>query len=48
MVGSLTFKERGDVALRDVVMGMAGWVGLRLEGLRGLFQPSRSHDSMIL
>ena len=30
------FKDRGDVALRDVVTGMVGWVGVGLGDLRGL------------
>ena len=33
------FQVRGDVALRDVVMGMVGWVGVALGELGGLFQP---------
>lgn len=33
------FKNRGDVALRDVVKGQWGWVGVRLGVLRDLFQP---------
>ena len=33
------FKDRGDVALRDVVMGVVGWVGVGLGDCRDLFQP---------
>ena len=33
------FQNREDVALRDVVSGHAGWVGVGLGDLRGLFQP---------
>jgi len=29
----------GDVTLMDVVMGMVGWVGVGLGGLKGLSQP---------
>ena len=29
----------GEVALRDVVMGTVGWVGVGLDDLRGLFHP---------
>ena len=32
-------QEHGDVALRDVVMGIVGWVGVGLGDLRALFQP---------
>ena len=32
------FQSRGDVALRDVVMGMVGWGGLGL-GILVIFQP---------
>lgn len=31
--------NHGDVALRDVVMGMVGWVGAGLGDLSALFQP---------
>jgi len=31
--------ELWDVALRDAVMGMAGWAGVGLGDLRGLLQP---------
>lgn len=33
------FRTHGDVALRAVVMDMVGWVGVRLDDSRGLFQP---------
>jgi len=33
------FQNRGDVALRDVVRGHGGGVGVGLGDLRGLFQP---------
>ena len=39
VVGSPSLEEsqsHGDVALRDVVMGMVGWVGVGLGDLRGL------------
>jgi len=42
VVGSLSmevFHSHGDVALRDVVMGMVGCIGVALSDLRGLFQP---------
>ena len=39
-------QNSGDVALRDVEMGMVGWAGVRLGDLCGLSQPSRSYDSM--
>jgi len=32
-------QDHGDGALRDVVMGMVGWVGVLLGDLRGPFQP---------
>ena len=32
-------QNHGDVALRDVVMGMGGWAGVGLGDLGGLFQP---------
>ena len=35
-----TLQNRGDVALRDVGMGMVGWVGVGLDDPSGLFQPS--------
>jgi len=38
------FKEHGDVALRDVVSGMVGWVGLDL-GIVEVF--SSLNDSII-
>ena len=41
MVGSPfleVFQNDGDVALRDVVMGMVRWVGVGLGDLSGLFQ----------
>ena len=33
-------QSRGDVAMRDVVVGMVGWVGVGLGDLRALLQPS--------
>jgi len=32
-------QNHGDVAQRDVVMGMVGWAGIGLDDLRGLFPP---------
>ena len=32
-------QNHGDVALRDVVMGMVGWAEVGLGDLGGLFQP---------
>ena len=43
MVGSPSlevFQSHGDVAVRDVVMGVGGRVGVGLGGLSGLFQPN--------
>lgn len=42
LVGSLSLEVlhcSGHVALRDVGMGMMGWVGVGLGDLRDLFQP---------
>jgi len=50
MVGSPfleVFQNDGDVALRDVVMGLVGWVG-DLGILRGLFQPERLDEWHLL
>lgn len=36
------FKECGDVARRDVILGMVGWIGVGLGDCRDLLQPECS------